>query len=674
MQRKTTITCAWWMVRLLGVGAVALHPMVGESHPGSQDVVRKWMPKVAIDGSEVRVNRVRILNVRVANGRLKPSERARISGERLRDAIAEGLTADQLSVDVETETRRRKVTKSVVRLVDRKVKRRTGKGKNRKLRTVTIQVPKRVRVRTTERYTVETEARIRAMGQIIAVAREADAEAAGLKKPSQLAGRWKQTLSKALAIPGLSVSDRQALVPVGERRFISLGGLATGPVSVRAEGGSATPVGFVVRDGKLELTGKSLGSDSLVLEREGASARLDVRVWNFAAKAGPADPVEITGQGVKPEVLARLVAQRAREAVQPLPGSQIRLLPEPKWVRGPASGRTLNVVVPVEATGPEMIPMRAGVKVPIVSKSLPKAETQALFFSNNPERVLEHRTLYTGRLDMAVARLLWHHQNGQPNPFWFVVELVNDSDQPVRVQAVGADAGPVMDTVWVGFRAASDFLTDLQADSGVLLDIAPRSRLALRAMRVGPGLTVSGLMQLRRVDGPAPLVRVGADKMGDAGTVSATFANQPVPDTVVQEASRLSDHVYPTPTKQLTAKYTVGGRWGFVSIGRKPIEGLDSSRILDGNYGVFYDIAVALDNPSAQPADIHVVFEPAAGLTGAVFEIEGRRVEIPQTRPPKETVLARFRLAPSEKRTIRMRTIPLSGSNYPINLVVRSGR
>ncbi|MFY7951965.1 MAG: hypothetical protein ACOVT5_05615, partial [Armatimonadaceae bacterium] len=304
----------------------------------SQDTERKWLPKVSIQENEVRVNRVRILNVRVANGRLKPSERARISGERLRDAIRDGLTAEQLSVDVETDTRRRKVTKSVTRLVDRKVKRRTGKGKNRKLRTVTIQVPKRVRVRTTERYTVETEARIRAMGQIIAVAREADAQAAGLSKPSLLASRWKQTLSEALAIPGLSVSTKQALIPVGEKRVVRLGGLATGTVNVRAEGGSASPVVFTVRDGALEVSGRSLGSDSLVLEREGATARVDVRVANYAARTVAAGPVELTGRGIKPEALARLVAQRARASVQALPGAEVRLLPEPKWVRGPAPG------------------------------------------------------------------------------------------------------------------------------------------------------------------------------------------------------------------------------------------------------------------------------------------------------------------------------------------------
>lgn len=664
----------WALRSFTTVVTVATVAPVAIGFANVQETERKWLPKVSIQGNEVRVNQVRILNVRVSNGRLKPSERARISGERLRDAIRYGLTADQLSVDVETDTRRRTVTKTVTRLVDRKVKRRTGKGTNRTLRTVTIQVPKRVRVRTTERYTVETEARIRAMGQIIAVAREPDAEAAGVSKPSLLASRWKKTLAEALSIPGLSVSTRQAVIPVGESRVVRLGGLATGAVAVRAEGGAASPVGFTVRDGALEISGKTIGADSLVLEREGATARVDVRVANYAARSVAVGAVELTGRGIKPEALARLVAQRARESVQALPGAEVRLVPEPKWVRGPAPGRTLNVTVPVEATGPDMIKVRAGIRVPIVSRSLPKADTQALFFSNNPERVLQNQTLYVARLDMPVARLLWHHQNGQGSPFWFVVELINDSDEPVRVQAVGADAGPVLDTVWVGFRAASDFLTDLQTDSGVFLDIAPRSRLALRTLRVGPNLTVSGLMQLRRVAGPGPLVRVGADRIGDPSTVPAPFANSPVPEPLLQDATRLSDHVYPTPSKKLSAKYTVGGRYAFLSIGRAPIEGVDNTRILDGNYGVFYEIAVALDNPTSQPADIRVVFEPAAGLTGAVFEIEGKRVEIPQTRPPTESVLARFRLAPNEKRTIRMRTIPLSGSNYPINLVVRSAR
>ncbi len=39
---------------------------------------------------------------------------------------------------------------------------------------------------------------------------------------------------------------------------------------------------------------------------------------------------------------------------------------------------------------------------------------------------------------------------------------------------------------------------------------------------------------------------------------------------------------------------------------------------------------------------------------------------------PTESRLARIRLAPHEVRKVRVRTIPLSGSNYPVQLTVKS--
>ena len=37
-----------------------------------------------------------------------------------------------------------------------------------------------------------------------------------------------------------------------------------------------------------------------------------------------------------------------------------------------------------------------------------------------------------------------------------------------------------------------------------------------------------------------------------------------------------------------------------------------------------------------------------------------------------ESRLSRIRLSPHEVRKVRVRTIPLSGSNYPVQLTVRS--
>ncbi|MFM7322799.1 MAG: hypothetical protein ACKO5K_14960, partial [Armatimonadota bacterium] len=465
--------------------------------------------------------------------------------------------------------------------------------------------------------------------------------------------------------------DRQ-VIPLGERRTVRIGGVARGPIALRAEGGKASPVGAVLRGGVLTLTGKDLGRDSLVLEREGATARVDVKVLHYAADFRGAEPVPLTGAGIRADALATLVARRAREATLGRPGATVTLDPAPEKVAPPRPGGDKVVPVWVSVDGPDLIPVRRAVRVPLRSRPLPREETKALFFSNDPERFSDFGTLYVGRVDRSPARLLWHHQNGLQSPVWFVVELINDTDAPMRVQAVGADAGPVRDTVWVGYRAASDFLTDFKGDSGVVLDIAPRSRMAVRATRLPSGLSLSGLMQFRVVAGGAPMVRVAADRLGDSLTVPGILANHPVHEALVQEANRLSEHVYTTPQKTLKVRYRVGGRYGMVFLGRAPVE--RPGGVLDGCYGVFYDIDVELENPTSAPADVRFVLEPAAGLTGGVFLIGDKRVEIPQINLPKEKLLERIRLAPGATRTVRMRTIPLSGSNYPVNIWIRSGR
>ncbi len=661
--RIAATLAAGWIVAT-GIGPIARRSW-------AQDGPR-WFARVEVSGTTVRVNDQAILTIRKANGGFKAGERARIAGERIRDAIRDGLEADELRVAVDHEMRSRKVRRTVTRKVPKTVRRKVGKGKNAKVKKVVVQVSRRVRTMVTVRYEVEVEARVLGRGRILAVARGADADAAGVDEPSDLAGAWRRELASALRLPGLSVSSDRQVIPLGERRTIRIGGVARGPIAVRVEGGKASPIGAVLRGGMLTLSGKDLGRDSLVLEREGATARIDIKVQHLAADFLPAAPVSLTGAGIRADALATLVARRAREAVVARPGGQVRLDPEPEAVPSPPPGKARGVPVWVSVEGPDLIPVRRVVVVPLRPGPLRREETKALFFSNDPERFSDFGTLYVGRLDRSPARLLWHHQNGMQSPVWFVVELINDTDAPMRIQAVGADAGPVRDTVWVGYRAASDFLTDFKGDSGVVLDIAPRSRMAVRATRLPSGLSLSGLMQFRVVEGGAPLIRVAADRLGDTLSVPGILANHPVHEALVQEATRLSEHVYTTPQKTLKVHYRVGGRYGMVFLGRAPVE--RPGGVLDGCYGVFYDIDVELENPTSAPADVRFVLEPAAGLTGGVFLIGNKRVEIPQINLPREKVLERVRLAPGGKRTVRMRTIPLSGSNYPVNIWIRSGR
>jgi putative intracellular protease/amidase len=141
-----------------------------------------------------------------------------------------------------------------------------------------------------------------------------------------------------------------------------------------------------------------------------------------------------------------------------------------------------------------MIPVRGVVRVPVVRQTLPPVETAALLYSNNPERVTRFGTLFVARMNPpggGATRLLYHHQSAMDKAAAFTVELINDAESAAAVQVVGGGFGPVVDTVWVGYRAGSAFLRDVLADTGVVLEIPGRSRVALTAQRLAPGLTIS---------------------------------------------------------------------------------------------------------------------------------------------------------------------------------------
>lgn len=631
----------------------------------------QWRPRVQARGAELRVNDVLILRTRTTVGGIQPGERARLSAERLRELTEVGLEPREIRVDTETETRYRMEKRTVTKMVEKTVTRRIRK----KRRRVKIEVPVQVRETVRVAYEIETEARLIARDKVLATASPMEAKAAAQLKPSLLAEGWASTLRRALAIPGIALSKESTIIPWMDKRTLKFSGAARGAVTVLRQSGPGSPIETIVdmKQNTVTLIGKSIGREVLTLVRGGATARLTVAVQPYAATLRTPQPVMLTGNGIAPEKVSRLVLASFRAAIQPLVGASVRLETELGAVPPPAIGKSLSVPITFTVSGEEMLPVRQSVKVPVISRPVPKMETNALLFSNNPERIKESQTLYVARLTMGTARLLYHHQNGCGQNLWFVAELLNDSDEPVRIQVLGTDAGPVRDTVWVGYRAASDFMSAFSSDSGMILEIPARSRVGFQAVRLPVELTISGLFELRLLSGSAPLVRVGADKPGDPFTLGETLRPYPLTEAFqaqMRDVDRQSSHVYPKPSISLVSRHSVGGRWGVFSIGRAPITGA-GNQALEGNYGVFYDVALNLENPTTSATDVRVFFEPAGGLAGGVFLIDGKRVEIPRTNMPTQTLLGTFRLGPGARLTVPIRTLPLSGSNYPVNLWVK---
>lgn len=645
---------------LASVGtAVAAAPVVARPAQEASPVWRaRAEARIGDNGSgEVYVNGALVFRLRTTSGGLGPLQRAEIAAERLNTAIAGGLAANDIVADTKT---------------------------------------------------APATPRLKGAGQVIASVDKVEAKATG-SSPAAVVRGWASALRSALALPGLAASDSDILVPLGDTRPLRLYGAARGSLTIGSLSGSAilpatapsgdtpetkptpgpNPVVAVSNsdagnENVLTLRGLAVGRETLTFEREGATASVVVRVQPYAGQFNPPKPVIVTGRGVAIERVARYATASAISSATVTPGATARVRADSVSVAMPlAPGAQSTVTVPVTLTGPDMIGVSRTVSVPLRNESLAPVPTDTLMYSNAPERVTRFGTLYTARLPAASAgasaatRLLFHHQSALAQAAWFSVELMNDSDTPSTVQIVGGGSGPVRDTVWVGFRAASDFVRDYLADAGLIVEVPAKSRLALLSTRLPAGTTVSGLMQIRPLAGPLPLVRVSADQPGDVRTQFEAWQPSPLlPNEFAPGGTALayplSDNIYPQPTKRVATRYEIGGNWAFVGLGGDPLEATQNVKNkLLGNYGVWYEITATVHNPTDKRAKARAVFVPSAGLAGGVFLVDGKYVEVPQTNLPKEPTLASYTLEPGETRTIKITTLPLSGSNYPARIVIR---
>src|SRR5438034_5546464 len=241
------------------------------------------------------------------------------------------------------------------------------------------------------------------------------------------------------------------------------------------------------------------------------------------------------------------------------------------------------------------------------------------------------------------------------------LDLINPAETPVELQVINGAARPMIDTVLAGHRAGVRYLRNAQRDVGRIVTLPGRSRLSLLRQPLAGGYTASGLYGLRLLSGRRVLVEVRADppSAGD-------------PDVPRPEAETVMRRVYPNPRRVLEASYTVGRNWTFVRLGKKAkvtAHPAGEGPILDGDYGVLYDISVRIDNPTAEARTVKLMLAPDAGGARGVFLVEGKWIEAPHVSPPSEFELAKFVLSPQEHRVVNIRTLPVGGSAYPVTLV-----
>ena len=566
-------------------------------------------------GASILINRRPAATLRTPNGSLQPLERAQIGADRISAMLAQGQPLEKLKAAP------------------------SGSG-----------------------------AAVLWGAQTIVLATPAEAKAHNTT-PLALATSWVNQIKRQLSLPPIRFTVRDVTVPLGENRRVPIEGFSPGPFKT-----SITPEGFASaradEPGSVLVSGVKTGAGLLTIEGPDGSDQISIMVARYAGRLTTAAPdAEVTGSSVPAAAVAEAAwrAARASCALEPGASASMALQGEPKPMGAGLVRQTVPVQVRMDGAG--YLKSASTVNVEVSLTRSPPIPAQVLFYSNNPEQVKRPEPLYAAPIKPGEpARLLYHHQNGTGQKLRISLMLINTSDQPARVHVCRALAGPHIDTVLVGYVAGAQFLKDLSQDVGFVMEVPAKSRIVLWTAVLGKMDTASGVLEMHQLGTPGSLVvRV----LSEAATVLRTVQDV----TEAQTADSMlafSGHQYPEPVRKLTEEYSADGRWLFIRVGKHAIPDSASERVLDGNYGVLYDINLTLSNPTSDTKNVKVMFDPTAGIAGVASIIDGQFYGKSHVVGTRELPLASFRLSPGERRQVRVNTMPLAGSNYPATIVVRS--
>ncbi len=505
-------------------------------------------------------------------------------------------------------------------------------------------------------------------GKLIVNATKAEAKAQ-LTTPSKLAQRWALQIKKLIDLPPVRFAQRALTAPLNENRLSAVTGYSRGPFTLSVDP-PAVASAQMNASRMVRVTGKQVGNAVVNISTPEGSDRIPLTVAKLAGRLKTtALSAQVTGATVPAEVVSEAAWRAARSACLLEQSAQVSVSLASKPGAMAAGVNTIKIPISIKMDGPGLLPVRLSASVTVERLPPLHEPAQVLFYSNHPEQVLRPQPLYAGELRPdEPARLLYHHQNGTGQPLRVSVVLANTSDDAAKVYLMGALAEPRQDTILVGYRAGAQFLQDLMAGVGYIAEVPANSRIVLWTGVLGRMDTASGIVQMRQIGNAGHLV---ARVLSEPSSVIRT-SQDITPTNEGDNQNLFSVHQYPSPMREHAESYSVGSKWLFIRVGKHAIADAADERVLDGNYGVLYNIDLTLNNPTSGAREVQVMFDATAGIAGIASIINGQFFGKSHVDPPREVPLAKFLLSAGEQRHVKFKTLPLAGSNYPATIVVRS--
>ena len=379
---------------------------------------------------------------------------------------------------------------------------------------------------------------------------------------------------------------------------------------------------------------------------------------------GPLVPVEVTG-GPAPVDTLRLAITTAARLAWGMQSSALIALADTQPALVPLDASSAETVLAGLIVGvPGFPPANRLMRVALTNAIIPWSDADTLLVSNSPETIPFGKVLYLGALSASeTVRLLFHHQNGSKTEHMFLtVSLSNPTRAPEAVWVQGAAGAPSQDEMAPGHDAAHSFLDQYAHHAGFLVHLPANTTVPLFVDDLPPFGVASGIAQLSLLDGDRLNVEVSARLTGEVDP--PTMSYEPDFDRVHQRGA------FPRPHIQRSLTYTVGGPPAMMTLADDAdlLHAGQGGEPLEGNYGVIYDFHIDAANPTASPATLDLVMHAPGGQARGTFVIGDRVVESPLIHPNAPQVVATLVLRPQATRTIRILTMPESGSNYPVRL------
>ncbi len=514
-------------------------------------------------------------------------------------------------------------------------------------------------------------------GKLLVVVSAAEAKAYG-STTAALATAWAQKLREALALPPVKVSRGSVDLTDGEVVVVTMMGSQAPQADVQAADEQIATAQRV--PGGVRIVGKGFGETTVIVSAGGAVESIGVRVMPLAAHLPQTLEASVVGAPATRETVESAIEGAIRTRLQ---GQRLMQIEKLTLQAAPlAEGGRQIYTAQVSVSAPQAKSASGTVRVAVSNERVAYRSETELWYSNDPENVEGPGRLFYGVLQQdRPIRVLYHHLNVSYGGLAMRLEVVNTGDQPARILVIPGDSRPSPNPVFAGIEAANQFVAGWMSRSGEILTIPPGEAIPISMRRLAPRETTSGLCYLRLLSGPQQVVvrsEATPSQLLDDATARAQASSRPWLFMGPQKAriwrepqTDFSHLIFPNPFRKESIDYQVGGRYGFVRIGQRPIGNDSLGTKLLGNFGVLYEIDISAQNATAARADIELVFEASAGYSGALFVIDNELVRTPLLQPKAEYLLRDIRLEAGQRRQIQMVTVPLSGSSYPATLTLR---